>query len=288
MSCSYLWTRGFSDFWALNDLGLIVVFVFKISFPYSFLWNNNSNPLFSIPLFFNVENSGTHTTPTPNQPKPRQCFGKIGLLGSICTAGKFGDAVRWEHQAAPGLTGGCLRVEVGLVGGWLVVWLVDFGKGVLDWDRTLVAGFFFVFFCFFWGAPWIFLRKQRCFKFQASDFFFNNCSCILPLKGAKSWQVVSTSIKCSKGGVIIMLVFGCRGWTFFDFGGLLLLDRPSGWLYRCRRSQLVVGNKWWKVAIMAVNWAKSLRLTPTYLLSVLQTLQISEKHWKTFPHVILL
>jgi len=33
---------------------------------------------------------------------PVQCFGKIGLLGSICTAGKFGDAVRWEHQAAPG------------------------------------------------------------------------------------------------------------------------------------------------------------------------------------------
>ena len=170
------------------------------------------NPLFSIPVFSSKTRGPT--TPKPNQPKPRQCFGKIGLLGSICTAGKFGDAVRWEDQAAPGLTGGCLQVEVGLVGGWLVGWLI-LEKAFWTGIEPLWPWCFF-----FWGGhPEFYLWNQRCFKFQASDFFVNNCSCILPLKGAKSWQVVSISIKCSKGGVIIMLVFGCRGWTFLTLGG---------------------------------------------------------------------
>ena len=79
--------------------------------------------------------------------------------------------MRWEHQAAPGLTGGCLRVEVGLVGGWLVVWLVDFGKGVLDWDRTLVAGFF-LFFLFFLGGTLNFPSKAKMFQVSSFRFFF--------------------------------------------------------------------------------------------------------------------
>ena len=287
MSCSYLWTRGFSDFWALTIWVSLWSLCSKSLSPTVFCETTIQIPYFQS-LFFSM--SKTRGPTRPPHPTNRNRGNASAKSGSWAP---FVPPASLEMQCAGSIKR--LQASPGDACGWRLVWLeVGWLFGWLILEKAFWTGIeplwqvFFCFFCFFLGAPWIFLRKQRCFKFQASDFFFNNCSCILPLKGAKSWQVVSTSIKCSKGGVIIMLVFGCRGWTFFDFGGLLLLDRPSGWLYRCRRSQLVVGNKWWKVAIMAVNWAKSLRLTPTYLLSVLQTLQISEKHWKTFPHVILL
>lgn len=56
---------------------------------------------------------------------PLQCFGKIGLLGSICTAGKFADEVRWQHEANRGGDGSQRAVSDLLVTGyWIFVFFL--------------------------------------------------------------------------------------------------------------------------------------------------------------------
>ena len=211
MSFSYLWTRGFSDFWALMWVSLWSL-CSKILSPTFFCEATIQSLIFN-PCFF-VENSGTHDTQT--QPTETEAMLRQNrALGLHLYRRQV-----WRCSALGGSSGSRPHRGVPAGGGWfgwrLVGWMVDFGKGVLDWDRTLVAVVFF----FFWGGTLNFTFETKdVSSFKLQIFFVNNCSCILPLKGAKSWQVVSISIKCSKGGVIIMLVFGCRGWTFLTLGG---------------------------------------------------------------------
>eukprot|EP00435_Cladocopium_sp_Y103_P056072 s735_g18.t2 len=57
---------------------------------------------------------------------PLQCFGKIGLLGSICTAGKFADEVRRQHEAHQGGQAGSERgvSDLLVTGYWIFVFFL--------------------------------------------------------------------------------------------------------------------------------------------------------------------
>jgi len=74
---------------------------------------------------------------------PRQCFGKIGLLGSICTAGKFADEVRWQHEANRGAKGGKTVMGEKWDGyGWIII---NFGMRIFQffpqiWYYTIFNG----------------------------------------------------------------------------------------------------------------------------------------------------